>query len=140
MEVQLQSPKLLNPALQDPKVRELQKKKLSFDEFTKMQGIVKEMLKTFPSEKNNWGAVSSKFRFLIGKAFPDSRDAILGSRQDQVRDFMVLAVKISKNRPEVYLLFYNDNGKFEILDEGMLDLYLNEMFDKPDWSVFWPMV
>jgi hypothetical protein len=74
----------------------------------------------------------------MGKSFPDSRDIILGSRS--TTDLIVLASKISKNRPEVYLIFYKDNGEFKIFDEAMFDAYSDKTFQKPDWSAFWPLI
>jgi hypothetical protein len=74
----------------------------------------------------------------MGKSFPDSRDTILRSKNPG--DVTALAVKIARNRPEVYLLFHSGKGEFDIFDEALFDAYSNDMYIKPDWKVFWPLI
>jgi hypothetical protein len=109
-----------------------------------MQKIVLQMTSAFPPDsgvnKDKWIDISSKFKYLLGQSFPESQNTVLIAASPAKVKLTILAGKLSKYRPEVYLAFQNDTGEYNILDEAMFDAYADHVFEKPDWSAFWPLI
>jgi hypothetical protein len=121
-------------------IKKIQAKALTYDEFTKMQRIVKATyddprIKKAKKEDRE-DLIKSIFNAAITKEFPLVKSVQL--KANPKIPIKAYAYKLSKFRPEIYLMINDYDKEFQIVDQKMADVYVNNDFEKPDWSLLFP--
>src|SRR5574344_1061936 len=100
--------------------KECLKYRLSFEDYNSVCSLVAEAKKSITIDGQNYSKAFETAIPIIKKYFSSSKVEQLQKNRDLL-DVDVYAVKLDKNKPEIYFIFAN--GKFRVADQSRCDMY-----------------